>query len=1282
MDTKNKINGRIVRADNGQGIENLKVVVFDIDSASSIARVLAGDGKIKPNISPSSEHWSTPAAERWSKPALEMIKLFFGLALEEDSELRGDAPSGDRLGSVLTDSEGKFELEFSDITFNDEGKEKRPDILLAVIGPDTSVVIEGHGFGLPEFERLVHIALFASWNAGRQESFFLRIPKELHGIAGFPVVEEQKKLTKAEVLKQSLENQKREKEEIKKVRREFSQKAIFHEVELKAKSKNIVKNILSNLASEKDKPYFISGILPARERAAIKNTALEEAQKAGINRLNNMGLPGPNDTVIPKALKLKIPENILFPLFPDWNTRTNPSYKVSVETVCGLLNLTAGGRKLVRSRTLQNLIDENLPIENSENQEEEDSGDVQGPTVGPDLSGLTIQERIQHLLFEQISDVVISQPVDPKLPRSTLARLQSDLDNAIISSGPADTTSFHDIHTLQIAFENVWTEALSTSLEELISETSVHIMKLQENQEALNDVVSLQEIDSISELLRSGNEIADVNQDSVRIPEQELRYLLPDIRITFWDQLTEEQRDELESIAMRPFTYSHVYGEETSYPALNVLGAPIMRALDDIDTNIRPRLTNERRLEVKTYIDWVLRNNEGVRLVRLLKELSAMLTENYRFEHFEKDSVNYGIVTTYRITNKPLAYQCGNLVKTVPLAPGESKSYEVTQTRNTSRARKEIEKNELARSFDSKSTNRLDTEIMRRAEEATNFATNTTGAFNLAIGSITNTTSFQADQKRHSQDITKSYHENLLNKIEEFKSETSLEVNLTDENSYSIKETGELKNPNNELTVTYLLYELERQYEISEKIHALTPVVMVAQEMPAPDDITEAWLLRYDWILKRALLDQQFMPSIDMLRKDFVSNEVSINLKKANWQTQLSIVEKLQGETSELLEQKRNLHDQLITAEYNADMAANIEDSGGFLHRIAKAITPFDPVGLMADSSEAYANQAKSLLEVAENEFANAAEKLANSREALNSAAKEYSSAVESTTQRRTLIDQLRIHVKDNILHYMQAIWSYEPDDQRYFRLYKKSAFFPRDSRTELTVRPATAEDSDGLHIPGVPGYNVVIEGLGVPEWVPSGEDDYRPLHEVADLDKPLGFKGNYMLFPLKECNLITDFMMGDFFDGYFGLKDPNKFAEFPNSELEELHKVLKQKEDQLRALGDTISADAKDAEANIVKSIIGQRLDSTHRDVDTISLPTGQLYMEALVGKNTLLEPFKLAHRGYDALVAREELRRKGLENLRYAARMTSAIPNFEDPDIDKNIKINRGNDIIVDTD
>ena len=42
-----------------------------------------------------------------------------------------------------------------------------------------------------------------------------------------------------------------------------------------------------------------------------------------------------------------------------------------------------------------------------------------------------------------------------------------------------------------------------------------------------------------------------------------------------------------------------------------------------------------------------------------------------------------------------------------------------------------------------------------------------------------------------------------------------------------------ITNSNQELPVTYLFYELERRVGISEKLHRVTPVILVANEVPA-----------------------------------------------------------------------------------------------------------------------------------------------------------------------------------------------------------------------------------------------------------------------------------------------------------------------------------------------------------------------------------------------------------------------------------------------------------------
>src|SRR5439155_2484562 len=100
---------------------------------------------------------------------------------------------------------------------------------------------------------------------------------------------------------------------------------------------------------------------------------------------------------------------------------------------------------------------------------------------------------------------------------------------------------------------------------------------------------------------------------------------------------------------------------------------------------------------------------------------------------------------------------------------------------------------------------------------------------------------------------------------EEYRLERALEIDTSRSSETEESSSGEIANPNNEITVTYLFYELQRKYKISEFIYRARPVILVAQDVPAPHDIDEAWLLQYQWILSRVLLDDSFRPALDYL---------------------------------------------------------------------------------------------------------------------------------------------------------------------------------------------------------------------------------------------------------------------------------------------------------------------------------------------------------------------------------------------------------------------------------
>src|SRR5438128_7164942 len=112
---------------------------------------------------------------------------------------------------------------------------------------------------------------------------------------------------------------------------------------------------------------------------------------------------------------------------------------------------------------------------------------------------------------------------------------------------------------------------------------------------------------------------------------------------------------------------------------------------------------------------------ESSRLTQLLTELETRLAERYAFDVFAQNSINFGIMVTYRQTWEPQQYQVGDLVSTIPLAPKEIRRYTTRVLTKKTRAVKEIEDNLQNRKTETSDTTRADEEIVKRAQERTHF---------------------------------------------------------------------------------------------------------------------------------------------------------------------------------------------------------------------------------------------------------------------------------------------------------------------------------------------------------------------------------------------------------------------------------------------------------------------------------------------------------------------------------------------------------------------------------
>jgi hypothetical protein len=660
----------------------------------------------------------------------------------------------------------------------------------------------------------------------------------------------------------------------------------------------------------------------------------------------------------------------------------------------------------------------------------------------------------------------------------------------------------------------------------------------------------------------------------------------------------------------------------------------------------------------------------STRLTQLLTRLEKLLTERYKFDVFSENAINFGILVTYRQTWEPQQYQVGDLVKSIPMAPKEIVRYTTRSVTKKTRSTKELEDNLNTRRSEASDTTRADGEIVNKALERTTFNLQAKETFGGEGLSVSATESGGGEQRKESASTKKEFRESVLRTAQEYRQQHRMEVEVTESQESEETTFHEIQNPNDELAVTYLFYELQRTYKISERLHSLTPVILVANAVPAPDEIDDAWLVEHDWILNRTILDDSFRPALQYLTKSFTGAEVNIRILEANARAQKQIVENLNQQIQ--LQMSVLAAKQQSVADAVTNLASSEQQKG--LFDTVKHI--FDPIGITGgadtgavDAARAMVDYEKETLDRAERERARLQSQLEIAVTALQGAVDKLSNAVKEHYDRVAEIDRLRLHVKENILYYMQAIWRQEPPDQRFFRLYDLDVpIVTADADIPIDIAFGSPDARTAREVVDLlRGRDTVTISLPMPQVTITR----KKLSEVADLDNVLAYKGNYMVFPLKANNYITLHMMQDYLEvgDELLIRDPDDYGDFTVDELRELATCVNQN-----------APDTFNNLRNDFRQVLIDRLTSSRSESDTVIVPSSSLYIECLVGTHPLLEDFKLIHRALDVKKVQAEVRHAELENIRLAARALRA--EDEDPDIEKKVVIeNARNDLVIAT-
>jgi hypothetical protein len=849
------------------------------------------------------------------------------------------------------------------------------------------------------------------------------------------------------------------------------------------------------------------------------------------------------------------------------------------------------------------------------------------------------QTQILALLASCVTQIqeLLSYRPDVGAVVDDLAQMQG------LQGGPADATAFHDFNVLQLAFRSVWMHSFDQNLKNAAAQLYDQANALYA--EAGQPLPDLGDIDDISQLRdfvsaladttgividTNGQSAAGLNSPMIPPPTENVAFWYPE-GVGVWSLLSSDQRASITSLADQAAEQATVGGPNYF----------------------------QNEADLKTQVDAIVASPQGTaaRLVQLINDISVAQSEPYAFDVFAPDSYNFGLVITYRQIWEPGPYQAGDLVSTIPLAPGETRKYSHRRVVKESVSRRVADKSTRARSEQTSEDSRAEREIMQRATESTNFKMTTKGSFNIGVGSMDVSTEFGGNAATDSTQNKRDFHEATLKSAEEYRQERSMEVDTTsyveDEDSF----TGEISNPNNEITVTYLFYELQRRYNVREYLYRVQPVILIAQDVPSPEQINEAWLIQYQWIISRVLLDDSLRPALNYLSTGYAGDQLSVAALETQWKTQAALVGSLEEIVQKQMALRDSMRDAIINTSEEKDM---IPEMPGVLNIFTLGMNPTDGE---KNALNAQIKAGESRLKYTEQALSDAQEKLNAAASSFRQATKEYTAALREQFSRQIAIDQLRVNIKQNIYYYMQAIWAHEVSDQRFFRLYNKQVLCPQILKG-CAVKVKTGNINVKLNGKApIEFENTCVPGLGG-EFLGGELED---LSAVADLDNPLGYKGNYIIFPMTAECPITDYMLSEYIDSYLGAADPDGADGFDPEEFDDQWNAAVENHDT--ALQATLKAKLL---ANI---------ENLNERSDEIIVPTGQLFVEALPGTHTLLEPFKLEHRLLDLAEVRASNRFRELENLRLAARLAADPQVLQDPHIDKRIVVDKNVGVVMDS-
>ncbi|WP_378173959.1 hypothetical protein [Aquimarina sp. SS2-1] len=620
--------------------------------------------------------------------------------------------------------------------------------------------------------------------------------------------------------------------------------------------------------------------------------------------------------------------------------------------------------------------------------------------------------------------------------------------------------------------------------------------------------------------------------------------------------------------------------------------------------------------------EWFMHSIKNVQFKDIQIDGTHLVADlEYPFEFYPSGSVNVGTSLVYRQRWKTIGLQPGEIVKTIPLAPGQSEKITTKITRRKKRTTNSESNIESETSSESTDTTKGSNEIIAEAASNENWSMSASASYGIASMGFGASLSGEmgGSKENSSKNTTSSLSEKMKKTASKIRRQTKVTVSTEAETGFEESTTSEVTNKNDEVPLTIQYHMLQYQYEVYTYLFSVKNVVFVAEKVPAPYEINISWVRRNDWIIAEELIDESFRQTLnELIQDEDIDSLINFNSADDHYTSMLK---------------------QANTKFANFNTPGNLNGLGGL------------------DVPDIYAEPQRQFDQFRKGEEAR----------------------LRANKLRDIKRSRLFNHIRDNILHYCRAIWAREDAEQRMLRYKKegrtvpfiwKGPFVEDGVEEDVTqyqpteVRVALGDIVNEITPIGFTG-NYVVFALAPPDFdseqlielkldTPNGEIKL-PLHEVLNI--------NRNTYTNLKGTALRDPALDSFIQEAENL-DPESLKLLTDETVLDFISFLPRLDKQLILEGEIIrNVDGK-LSYEISTEEWGTYLfkkNATRRFL----VDSNNLYVSLLLGSGVALEPFKRAHRFIDVLKADEERKAEVLKNDR--RELLKNTPNNFDPDISK---------------